>query len=338
MKNLRIFLLVLAMIMAACSEKKDALYLKKGSLSYDLAKEIATIFPLVNPERTFILIKTKRFRVTALDAIHEARLTMRLDKQQLNKLGAANIKAILMKNAYNIAERKIFLYTAEKSGINVSEEEIAGILDVEFEQAGGEEKFLELIKKNELGIEYIRNDIRNNLMKDRYLEEKVYSTIEISEEEIRESYLQDKTATIRRIFLDTKDKETSEKKKIFGQIKELLMRAKEGESFAELAEKYSQDPDSREKGGLYEDLGHGYLEKLLDEAAFTVPQGEISDIIETPAGYNIIKVIERKKESRKFEEVRQELEKRIRANKEWSEYHSHLDKLKKEFNIRYALF
>jgi parvulin-like peptidyl-prolyl isomerase len=338
MKKLSLFLLVLAMLAAACSEKKDVFYLEKGSLSYELAEEIATKFPPVDPDRTFILIKTNKFRVTAMEAIHEARLNMGLDAQRLEKLGADNIKGIIMENAYKIAERKILLYTAEKSGIKVSESEIVDALNMQFEQAGGEEKFLELIKKNGLDIEYVKNDIRNNLMKDRYLQEKVFSNMQISEEEIRESYLRDKTATIRRIFMSTAGKEIPEKKKILDQAKDILRRAKEGESFAELAEEYSQDPDSRDKGGLYEDFGHGYLEKLLDEAAFSIPQGEISDIIETPAGYNIIKVIDRKKESRPFEEVRHVIEERIRTEKEWNAYHSHLAGLRKEFKIRYAMF
>ena len=189
-----------------------------------------------------------------------------------------------------------------------------------------------------MDIEYVKNDIWENLMMERYSEEKIYVTIQIREEEIRELYLRDKTATIRRIFLSTEGKEISEKREILDRADEILRRAKEGESFAELAEKYSQDLDSRENGGLFKDLGRGFLEKPLDEAAFTITQGEMSDIIVTPAGYYIIKVIERKKESRPFEEVRHELEKGIRMRKQWEEYHSHVEILRQEFKLMFAKF
>jgi hypothetical protein len=49
---------------------------------------------------------------------------------------------------------------------------------------------------------------------------------------------------------------------------------------------------------LYEDIQRGQMVKEFEDAAFSVPIGQISDIIETSYGYHILKIEGRKKESR----------------------------------------
>ncbi len=72
----------------------------------------------------------------------------------------------------------------------------------------------------------------------------------------------------------------------------ILARIRAGSDFASLAQEYSIGP-SGENGG---DLGwitrgqSGYM--AFDEAAFRLSEGEVSDVVETGAGYHIIKVVE----------------------------------------------
>ena len=65
---------------------------------------------------------------------------------------------------------------------------------------------------------------------------------------------------------------------------------KDPASFAQLAQKYSQDPGSAKKGG---DLGYfdrTTMVKPFAEAAFALKQNEISKVVETDYGYHIIKL------------------------------------------------
>jgi peptidyl-prolyl cis-trans isomerase D len=74
------------------------------------------------------------------------------------------------------------------------------------------------------------------------------------------------------------------------KAEEVLSKLKEGEDFASLAKKYSQDPGSAVKGG---DLGYfkkGDMVGPFEEAAYSLKKGEISDIVETDFGYHLIKV------------------------------------------------
>ncbi len=83
----------------------------------------------------------------------------------------------------------------------------------------------------------------------------------------------------------------------------VLERARAGDDFAELAEKYSDDDATASKGG---DLGffpRGRMVKAFEDAAFSMKPGEISDVIQTPFGYHIIKVEETRGEG-KNKEVR----------------------------------
>ena len=74
---------------------------------------------------------------------------------------------------------------------------------------------------------------------------------------------------------------------------EVLKKLKEGAAFADLAKEYSTDTGSAESGG---DLGwfpRGMMVAEFEEAAFTLPVGETSDLVKTDFGYHIIRVVDR---------------------------------------------
>ena len=73
-----------------------------------------------------------------------------------------------------------------------------------------------------------------------------------------------------------------------------LKQVKAGADFAAVAKAQSQDPGSAQNGG---DLGFfpkGQMTPAFERAAFTLKPGAISGIVETPFGFHIIKVIEKR--------------------------------------------
>src|SRR6266704_2821042 len=76
------------------------------------------------------------------------------------------------------------------------------------------------------------------------------------------------------------------------KAEELLAKVKAGADFAALAKESSQDPGSGAKGG---DLGlfpRGRMTPTFEEAAFALQAGGVSDVVETPFGFHVIKVEE----------------------------------------------
>lgn len=74
---------------------------------------------------------------------------------------------------------------------------------------------------------------------------------------------------------------------------ELRQRLLAGEDFAALAAEYSDDPGSAANGGDLGWFGKGQMVAPFEEAAFSLPIGEISEPVKSDFGYHLIEVLER---------------------------------------------
>lgn len=80
------------------------------------------------------------------------------------------------------------------------------------------------------------------------------------------------------------------------RLEEIRERIIQGESFSTMAILYSEDPGSARRGGELGFYGRGELYPEFEATAFGLRPGEISEIIETQAGYHILQMIERRGE------------------------------------------
>ena len=96
------------------------------------------------------------------------------------------------------------------------------------------------------------------------------------------------------ILLTTVGKTDAEVAEIKTKAEDILGQArKKGANFEDLAKKYSEDPGSKTKGGDLGWLVQGQTVPEFEKAAFTLPKGEISDLIKTQYGFHIIKVLDK---------------------------------------------
>ncbi len=90
--------------------------------------------------------------------------------------------------------------------------------------------------------------------------------------------------------------DATEEEKLTAKLKleNLKSEIEKGRPFAEMAKEYSDDPGSAAQGG---DLGYfrrGAMVKPFEEAAFALKPGALSQIVETPFGFHLIKVTKRR--------------------------------------------
>ena len=72
----------------------------------------------------------------------------------------------------------------------------------------------------------------------------------------------------------------------------MLAKAKGGADFAALAKEFSQD-STAETGGDLGSFGRGVMTPPFETAAFALEPGQVSEIVETPFGFHIIKLEEK---------------------------------------------
>jgi parvulin-like peptidyl-prolyl isomerase len=77
------------------------------------------------------------------------------------------------------------------------------------------------------------------------------------------------------------------------RMDDLLKRARSGERFTNLAVQYSEDPGVKDNGGELPPVSRDQMSPELAAAAFSLTNNQVSDIIEMPYGYHVIKLLDK---------------------------------------------
>ncbi|MGQ9574903.1 MAG: peptidylprolyl isomerase [Thermoguttaceae bacterium] len=117
----------------------------------------------------------------------------------------------------------------------------------------------------------------------------------------------------------------------YAALAEMGNRVLEGVPLAEVARAASHGATAAQ-GGLWDWTTQGSLvSKVLDQAIFSLPLGQLSEILEDEQGFHIVRVLQRRGAVRKpFEEVQPEIKRKIRAAREAQAKAAFLDRLRQE--------
>jgi len=205
-------------------------------------------------------------------------------------------------------DEKLVYAQAELDSIEVTGEEILQQIDYQinvFQQQYGSIANIEQMYG--MSIDQIkrelRDDVRKNLMVQR-LREKNFAIMEASRREIEEFFETYKDSLgmipeklrIYHIFRNPKATDRI-KNKAKNLAQSLLDSIKAGADFGTLAKQYSEDPGSAVKGGDLGFVQRGVFYPEFEAAAFALEDGELSGVIESPVGFHIIQLMERRGES-----------------------------------------
>ncbi|HEY0020099.1 MAG TPA: peptidylprolyl isomerase [Longimicrobium sp.] len=116
------------------------------------------------------------------------------------------------------------------------------------------------------------------------------------------------------------------------QAEEIQRRAAAGEDFAQLAAQFTEEPQGKERGGDLGWFGRGRMVPQFEEAAFKLQAGQVSPVVETPFGYHVIKVEERRQQA--MGENREQFRAQLRGTAQQRAVGAFVDSLKKVATVQ----
>lgn len=213
-----------------------------------------------------------------------------------------------------IIEEKLIYAQANFDSIMVSDEEVSSRIDYQlkvFQQQYGSIERVEQIYG--MSIEKIKRELRDEVQKSlmiQKLQEKKFHSVEASRREVETFFSEYKDSIgvipekvkISHIYKNPKASAViKDKYRKFAQA--ILDSIKSGAEFADMAKKYSEDPGSASQGGDLGFVKRGVFYPEFEAAAYTLQTGQISDVVESPVGFHIIQLMERRGESIKTRHI-----------------------------------
>lgn len=133
----------------------------------------------------------------------------------------------------------------------------------------------------------------------------------------------------------TTDNKVLTNEEIQAKIARVQEELKNGKDFADVAKDFSDDPGSKNSGGLYENIEFGKFVKEFEQAVRTQPIGKVGDPVKTQFGYHLIKVVKITPAIIKtFEESKDAAIEQATAEKFQLAIAKYIDEIKKEVNYK----
>lgn len=224
--------------------------------------------------------------------VNEDVITLRELEETEKKINKSTENQITPDQALEqLIDRTLIEQQAEKMGVSVSEQEIDATIEVlrqRYNLQGDEMK--EALEQQNMTEEEFREQWRYQLLTKKVLDSKLKGKVAVTRDEIREYYEENygeitTTDEIRISQILVEDESEAQK------VAEL---ARSGEDFTQLVVQYSKDQTSASEGGDMGFFKKGDLIEPLANAVEGTETGQIAGPVQTPAGYHILKVTDRK--------------------------------------------
>lgn len=240
-------------------------------------------------------------------------------------------------------ENKILYREATASGAKIEDKELEERMQKIRDQYPSVEEFNRVVEESGETISDFRERLRKQILavsygaaKRRQFEKDAI----VSESEIAQYYQDHQSewerperVRARRIFLQAQQ-DPAARAKVKAQIAAIKDELALGADFGELAKLHSQGPEASE-GGMMGWVNKGDLVGELDSALFALPEGGVSDVLETEFGVLILKA-EQKEEAgaAPYDEVRTEIEPILRAEYARERFNAWIGELRKRSLVR----
>jgi parvulin-like peptidyl-prolyl isomerase len=225
-------------------------------------------------------------------------------------------------------ERRLQLQEAKVRSVDVGDHEVKQALKQLIQQ--GEK----LDEKDPASMKNVRDQLTLLKVVDR----EVRSGVMVADPEMkryfqehRDRFALPEEYTLSQIFL--KARTSDDVADLRAKAKEIMSALKQGESFEDLALRYSDDPTGS-RGGRLGLVRQGELLPAIERGVVNLVPGGISEVIESPLGFHIVRLDDKKpKAFRPYEEVRQEIQALVFQQKSEDMFQAWLSDLKNKAYI-----
>jgi peptidyl-prolyl cis-trans isomerase C len=241
----------------------------------------------------------------------------------------------------NLIDRELLYQQSRKKGIVVDDAEVNEQLDRIKQQYPNEQAFKEGMAEDNLTEDAVKSKIKMNLAVQKFVDKEFGGNLEVSEAEAKAFYegnpqyfTQPEVIRVSEILIKVEPKaDSSKKQEARKKLEEIQKRVQKGEDFAILAKDFSQSTSAAQGG----DLGivpRGRMTKAFDDAAFSLKPGEVSGIVETESGFQLIKVYEKTPEKVvPFKEVEEKIRQHLGNQKLTQKVNEYVNEVKKTAKI-----
>ena len=198
------------------------------------------------------------------------------------------------------------------------------------------------LAQSKMTREELKKQMRETITLQKVVGRDVTSKLEISEDMLRLEYERQKEklyrvpeqARVAEIVLRFSQDDPSSREKAAARIEEIRAKLTSGAAFADMAKQYSEG-NAKERGGDLGPVSQGELLPALDAAVFSNPPQEYPAPVLLPGSIHLYRVTDRKPAGyKRFEDVSEDLRKRINENLYEKKFTEYMDKLRREAFVK----
>lgn len=264
--------------------------------------------------------------ITSLDLDRAIRrLKMDLARMEAMQRGGGVPPAQIRRMALErMIDDKIFAKEVKKAGLVVHDQELDHYIDrIKRSNKLSDEDFVASLSRQGMTLKEYREDLRRDILKQRLINQKVQKHVVISDAEV-EKYYKDNydqfqnmdDVNMMAIFLRVDPQGgLNAENAVRQQAENILEKIKGGEDFAKMAQKYSQGPGA-ERGGRLGPVKANDLLPSMRQALGELKPGQVSEVLQIPQGFVIMKLIDRSGDKGlALEEVKEQIRSKLSQQK-----------------------
>jgi peptidyl-prolyl cis-trans isomerase C len=211
---------------------------------------------------------------------------------------------------------------------------------------GSDEALTKALQEDGMTEADLAKQVREGVLMEDMLQAYVDSHVKITPEDVKAFYdanpakfQRPESVRASHILITVPADATEEvKKDKRAQIDAARSLIKNGDKFADVARKFSEDPGSARNGGDLDYFFKGQMVPAFEAAAFSLKTNELSDVITTQFGYHILMVTDHRPASTvPFDDAKAEIERYLRNSKGQTAAQDHLQQLREKAKVEVLL-